>query len=204
MLQRDAHVQLISGAVAPLANVENDRHRLLILPEILQRHASVHHGDVNPHPLAEGGESGLGLLAIRCRLLVTPEIAQRNASICLRQIHRVTSRLSHLHDGSAYYQSLPQLLALNERYLSGISSPYHLALLDDDHVIADLNYFGHVMCDVQERNIGSLLRRLYFHEQARSGLRGNRRERLVKQGDRRVTRQGARQSDSLALAPRHF
>src|SRR6266508_1158756 len=126
MLQRDAHVQLISGAVAPLANVENDRqrllvirHRLLILPEILQRHASVHHGDVNPHPLAEGGESGLGLLAIRCRVLVTPEIAQRNASICLREIHRVTSRLSPLHYGSAYYQSLQQLLAQNERYLSG-------------------------------------------------------------------------------------
>ncbi len=49
-----------------------------------------------------------------------------------------------------------------------------------------------------------MLRRLYFHEQARAGLRVNRRERLVKQDDRRVTRQGARQSDSLALAPRHF
>src|SRR5262245_20181979 len=105
---------------------------------------------------------------------------------------------------SAYYQSPPQLLALNERYLSGVSSPYHLALLDDDHMIADLNYFGHVMCDVQEWNAGSLLRRLYFHEQARAGFRINRRERLVKQDDRRVARQSARQSDSLTLAPRHF
>src|SRR5262245_33168354 len=71
-------------------------------------------------------------------------------------------------------------------------------------MIADLNYFGHVMCDVQEWNSGSLLRRLHFHEQARAGLRVNRRERLVKQDDRRVTRQGARQSDPLALTPRHF
>src|SRR5215813_7357432 len=40
--------------------------------------------------------------------------------------------------------------------------------------------------------------------QASACLRVNRRERLVKQDDRRVTRQGARQSDPLALAPRHF
>src|SRR5262249_51013514 len=105
---------------------------------------------------------------------------------------------------SAYNQSLPQLLVLNQRYLSGVSSTYHPALLDDDHVIADLNYLDHVMCDVQEWNAGSLLRRLYFHKQARACLRVNRRERLVKQDDRRVTRQGARQSDPLALAPRHF
>src|SRR5262245_45551629 len=105
---------------------------------------------------------------------------------------------------SAYYQSLPQLVALNERYLSRVSPPYHLALIEDDHVIADLNYFGHVMCDIQEWNAGSLLRRLYFHEQARAGLRVNRRERLVKQDHCRVTRQGARQSDSPAPAPRHF
>src|SRR5215471_246090 len=100
--------------------------------------------------------------------------------------------------------NLPQLFALNELYLSWVSSPHHLAVLDDDHMIADLNYFGHVMCDVQEWNAGSLLRRLYFHEQARAGLRVDRRERLVKQDDRRVNRQGARQSDPLALAPRHF
>src|SRR5262245_66460379 len=99
---------------------------------------------------------------------------------------------------SAYYQSLPQLVALNERYLSRVSPPYHLALLDDDHVIADLNYFGHVMCDVQEWNAGPLLRRLYFHEQARAWLRVNRRARLVKQDDSRVSAQSARQSEPAA------
>src|SRR5262249_61525469 len=105
---------------------------------------------------------------------------------------------------SAYYQSLPQLFALNERYLSGVSSPYHLALLDDDHVIADLNYFGHVMCDVQERYAGSLLRRLYFHEQARAGLRVNRRERLGKQDGHGVTPPGGRQDGATSAPPRRL
>src|SRR5882672_3127416 len=93
-------------------------------------------------------------------------------------------------------------LDLNERYLSWTSLPYYPAFIQDDYVISDLNYFGHVVCDVQEWNGGSLLRRFYFDEQARAGLRVNSRERFVKQDNRRITPQGARQSDSLTLTSR--
>ena len=79
---------------------------------------------------------------------------------------------------------------------------YHLALIQDDHLIADFNHFGHVMCDIEEWNAGSLLRRFYFHEQARACLCVNRRQRFVKQDNRRVARQGASQSDSLTLTAR--
>jgi hypothetical protein len=81
---------------------------------------------------------------------------------------------------------------------------YHPSLIQDYYLIADLNHFGHVMCDVEEWDAGSLLRRAYLYEQARAGLRVNRRERLVKQNNRRVARQGARQSDPLTLAARQF
>src|SRR5262245_57694626 len=87
MLQRDAQVQLVTRDVAPLANVEDDRprllvirHRFLILPEILKSHPSVHPADGNTHQLIEGGEDRLSFLAIRNRLLVPAEIAQRNAT----------------------------------------------------------------------------------------------------------------------------
>src|SRR5882672_3010849 len=94
------------------------------------------------------------------------------------------------------------LLDMNQRYLSWTSLPYDPAFIQDDQVIADLDYFGHAMSDVQKWNAGSLLRRLYFHEQARASLRVDRRERLVKQDNRRVARQGARQSDPLTLTAR--
>src|SRR5262245_27305070 len=102
------------------------------------------------------------------------------------------------------YQSLQKLVALHKRYLSGRSLLYHSALIQDYYLIADLNHFGHVMRDVQEWNAGSLLCRSYLYEQARAGLRVNRRERLVKQNNRRVARQRARQSDPLTLAARQF
>jgi MFS family permease len=90
MLKRNTHIQLISDDVAPLANVDDDRLRLLIiryrflvLPEILQCHASIHPGDGNPHPLTEGGENRLSLFAIHHRLLIPIEIAQRDSPVQL-------------------------------------------------------------------------------------------------------------------------
>ena len=76
---------------------------------------------------------------------------------------------------------------------------YHLALIQDDYLIADFNHFGHVMRDVKEWYAGSLLCRFYFHEQARACLRVNRRQRFVEQDNRRVARQGASQSHSLTF-----
>src|SRR5262245_50180784 len=105
---------------------------------------------------------------------------------------------------AADYQRLPRLLALNERYLSRASLLYDPALIQDYYLIADLNHFGHVMRDVEEWDAGSLLRRFYFYEQTRAGLRVNSRERLVKENNRRVARQRARQSDPRALTAREF
>src|SRR5262249_49514726 len=76
---------------------------------------------------------------------------------------------------AADYQSLPQSLALSKRYLSGASLLRPSAIIQNVQVTTDLTHFSHVMCDEKEWNAGSLLRRFYSHEQARWGLRANRR-----------------------------